>query len=60
MGRKRKINEKTDEPADDAEDAEASDSSGPEFEGFNEGGNDSDNDSIANLEISDVESGEED
>ncbi|KAJ5980351.1 Nucleolar GTP-binding protein 2 [Penicillium waksmanii] len=57
MGRKRKINEKTDEPA---EDAEASDSSGPEFEGFNEGGNDSDNDSIANLEISDVESGEED
>ncbi|CAI7564716.1 unnamed protein product [Penicillium pancosmium] len=60
MGRKRKINEKTDEPADDAEDAEASDSSGPEFEGFNEGGNASDNDSIANLEISDVESGEED
>lgn len=57
MGRKRKIDEKTDEPA---EDADSSESSGPEFEGFNEGENDSDNDSIANLEISDVESGEED
>ncbi|KAJ5222381.1 uncharacterized protein N7469_008621 [Penicillium citrinum] len=59
MGRKRKIDEKTDEPAEEAESGE--DSSGPEFEGFNEGeADDDDNDSIANLEVSDVESGEED
>jgi len=60
MGRKRKIDEKTDEPAEEAESGE--ESSGPEFEGFNEGeaDDDDDNDSIANLEVSDVESGEED
>ncbi|KAJ6044902.1 uncharacterized protein N7446_003098 [Penicillium canescens] len=59
MGRKRKLNE-NDEPATkeaDAEEAESSDSqpAQDEFGGFD----DSDNDSIANIEVSDVESGEE-
>ncbi|KAJ5610645.1 NGP1NT-domain-containing protein [Penicillium lagena] len=58
MGRKRKLDETTSEAAD--EKAESSDSQpggDQEFEGFEE--TDDDNDSIANLEISDEESGEE-
>ncbi|OGM40045.1 nucleolar GTP-binding protein 2 [Aspergillus bombycis] len=57
MGRKRKI----DAVSEEAEKSEAK--SGPtsdgEFEGFGESGDDDDNDSIANLEVSDEESGEE-
>lgn len=56
MGRKRKLDE-TSEPAEKDADAESSDSrpaDDDEFEGL-----DSDNDSIANIEVSDVESGEE-
>ncbi|KAE8373626.1 NUC091 domain-containing protein [Aspergillus bertholletiae] len=55
MGRKRKI----DAVSDDAEKSEAKSGSASddEFEGF--GNSDDDNDSIANLEVSDEESGEE-
>lgn len=56
MGRKRKLDE-TSEPAEKDADAESSDSrpaDDDEFEGL-----ESDNDSIANIEVSDVESGEE-
>ncbi|KAJ6095586.1 Nucleolar GTP-binding protein 2 [Penicillium sp. IBT 16267x] len=57
MGRKRKL-EETETAPETADDGESSDSKpDEEFEGFEE---DDDNDSIANLEISDVESGEED
>ncbi|KAJ5994422.1 Nucleolar GTP-binding protein 2 [Penicillium sp. IBT 35674x] len=57
MGRKRKL-EETETAPEAADDAESSDSKpDEEFAGFEE---DDDNDSIANLEISDVESGEED
>ncbi|KAJ5914788.1 Nucleolar GTP-binding protein 2 [Penicillium tannophilum] len=57
MGRKRKL-EETETAPEAADDAESSDSKpDEEFEGLEE---DDDNDSIANLEISDVESGEED
>ncbi|KAJ5646524.1 Nucleolar GTP-binding protein 2 [Penicillium lividum] len=53
MGRKRKL-EETEVAPEAAEDAESSDSKPAEL-----GDEDSDDDSIANLEISDVESGEE-
>ncbi|KAJ5526222.1 Nucleolar GTP-binding protein 2 [Penicillium frequentans] len=57
MGRKRKL-EETEVAPEAADDAESSDSKpDEEFDGLEE---DDDNDSIANLEISDVESGEED
>lgn len=54
MARKRKIDETGSEPAQEAKSESQPDE---EFEGFDEG--DDDNDSIANLEVSDVESGEE-
>ncbi|KAL4960439.1 putative GTPase NOG2 [Aspergillus stella-maris] len=56
MGRKRKIDE-TIEADDDKEGEAEADSDAEEFKGFDE--EDSDNDSIANLEVSDEESGEE-
>ncbi|KAL3443459.1 nucleolar GTPase [Aspergillus insuetus] len=58
MGRKRKLDDAT-QPADDKKEASAESGSGDEgeFEGFS--GEESDNDSIANLEVSDEESGEE-
>jgi nuclear GTP-binding protein len=58
MGRKRKLDDAT-QPADDKKEASAESGSGDEgeFEGFSE--EESDNDSIANLEVSDEESGEE-
>ncbi|KAJ5784434.1 Nucleolar GTP-binding protein 2 [Penicillium pulvis] len=57
MGRKRKL-EETETAPEAADDVESSDSKpDDEFDGIEE---DDDNDSIANLEISDVESGEED
>lgn len=57
MGRKRKIDEtEASEPAD----GNSSESQPEEFEGFDQEEDvDDDNDSIANLEVSDVESGEE-
>ncbi|KAJ5287769.1 nucleolar GTPase [Penicillium angulare] len=58
MGRKRKLDQTIPEEA--ADDGESSDSKpDEEFEGLSEN-EDDDNDSIANLEVSDVESGEED
>ncbi|PWY93477.1 NGP1NT-domain-containing protein [Aspergillus sclerotioniger CBS 115572] len=59
MTRKRKLDETAPEAADETEAAEgqASGSGNEEFEGFGE--SDDDDDSIANLEISDEESGEE-
>ncbi|KAJ5094244.1 Nucleolar GTP-binding protein 2 [Penicillium angulare] len=57
MGRKRKLDQTVPEEA--ADDSESSDSKpDDEFEGLDD--EDDDNDSIANLEVSDVESGEED
>ncbi|KAL4899724.1 hypothetical protein BDW74DRAFT_162893 [Aspergillus multicolor] len=60
MGRKRKIEETSQDAGEDkeAQDKSAS-ASDEEFEGFNDEADDSDNDSIANLEVSDDESGEE-
>ncbi|GLB18493.1 GTPase required for pre-60S ribosomal subunit nuclear export and maturation [Aspergillus tubingensis] len=58
MSRKRKLDETAPEAADTTEAAEKQESgSGDEFEGFDE--EDDDNDSIANLEVSDEESGAE-
>ncbi|RAL06016.1 putative GTPase NOG2 [Aspergillus ibericus CBS 121593] len=58
MSRKRKLDETAPEAADGTEAEEkASGSGNEEFEGFDE--SDDDDDSIANLEISDEESGEE-
>ncbi|KAA8648943.1 hypothetical protein EYZ11_002407 [Aspergillus tanneri] len=60
MGRKRKLDETTLDEANKTEYASekpGSASEAEEFEGFHE--SDDDNDSIANLEVSDVESGEE-
>lgn len=56
MGRKRKLDE-TSEPAEKDADAESSDSRPADDDEFED--LDSDNDSIANIEVSDVESGEE-
>jgi nuclear GTP-binding protein len=60
MGRKRKLDENNEPTEKDAE-AESSDSQPDKDEDDEEefGGPESDNDSIANLEVSDVESGEE-
>ncbi|KAI2994816.1 hypothetical protein CBS147346_10237 [Aspergillus niger] len=58
MSRKRKLDETAPEAADTTEAAEKQESgSGDEFEGFDE--EDDDDDSIANLEVSDEESGAE-
>ncbi|GLA05587.1 GTPase required for pre-60S ribosomal subunit nuclear export and maturation [Aspergillus niger] len=58
MSRKRKLGETAPEAADTTEAAEKQESgSGDEFEGFDE--EDDDDDSIANLEVSDEESGAE-
>ncbi|GKZ35847.1 GTPase required for pre-60S ribosomal subunit nuclear export and maturation [Aspergillus brasiliensis] len=58
MSRKRKLDETAPEAADTKEATEKQESgSGDEFEGFDE--EDDDNDSIANLEVSDEESGAE-
>ncbi|KAL4885526.1 NUC091 domain-containing protein [Aspergillus karnatakaensis] len=58
MGRKRKIDETTTQDASEDKKASAeSTSAEEEFEGFDD--EESDNDSIANLEVSDEESGEE-
>ncbi|KAL4950428.1 NUC091 domain-containing protein [Aspergillus filifer] len=57
MGRKRKIDETTEADEDKEDEAEADSDAEEEFKGFDE--DDSDNDSIANLEVSDEESGEE-
>ncbi|KAE8149272.1 NGP1NT-domain-containing protein [Aspergillus avenaceus] len=57
MGRKRKLDDANPEEADKTENKTSS-ASDEEFEGFD--GSDDDNDSIANLEVSDEESGEED
>ncbi|EAW10361.1 putative GTPase NOG2 [Aspergillus clavatus NRRL 1] len=60
MGRKRKIDETTSEPSDVKQSTsgkEDNETENGEFEGFGE--SDDDNDSIANLEVSDEESGEE-
>jgi len=62
MGRKRKLDENN-EPAEKDAEAESSDSQPDKDEDDDDeefGGLDSDNDSIANIEVSDVESGEED
>ncbi|KAL3473576.1 NUC091 domain-containing protein [Aspergillus californicus] len=59
MGRKRKIDETTSQATAEEQEASAKSASGSadEFEGF--GDDDDDNDSIAKLEVSDEESGEE-
>ncbi|KAL4867336.1 hypothetical protein BDV12DRAFT_171480 [Aspergillus spectabilis] len=57
MGRKRKIDETTSQDAGDDKEASGKPASAEEFEGFED--DESDNDSIANLEVSDEESGEE-
>ncbi|KAL2814275.1 NUC091 domain-containing protein [Aspergillus granulosus] len=59
MGRKRKLDDTTTQPASEKKESSAESGSGDEeeFEGFS--GEESDNDSIANLEVSDEESGEE-
>ncbi|KAJ5095963.1 hypothetical protein NUU61_005319 [Penicillium alfredii] len=59
MGRKRKLEETTSEAADEEPESSDSQSGKEEFEGFGDDDDDDDNDSIANLEISDEESGEE-
>jgi nuclear GTP-binding protein len=59
MGRKRKLDENN-EPTEKEAEAESSDSNPAENEHDEDGGHESDNDSIANIEVSDVESGEED
>jgi nuclear GTP-binding protein len=60
MGRKRKIEETSQDASEgqEGQDQSASDSE-EEFGGFDDEQDDSDNDSIANLEVSDEESGEE-
>ncbi|KAL2818801.1 NUC091 domain-containing protein [Aspergillus cavernicola] len=60
MGRKRKLDDTTSQVAGDDQEAPAGSGSGSEqeFEGIASGDSD-DNDSIANLEVSDEESGEE-
>ncbi|KAI9931103.1 hypothetical protein ASPWEDRAFT_34366 [Aspergillus wentii DTO 134E9] len=60
MGRKRKLDETAPEPADGSKNAsdEPASKSGDEFEGFGDS-DDDDNDSIANLEVSDEESEED-
>ncbi|KAL6231516.1 hypothetical protein BDW75DRAFT_219993 [Aspergillus navahoensis] len=60
MGRKRKIEETSQDAGEDQEGQDQSASgSEEEFKGFDDEEDDSDNDSIANLEVSDEESGEE-
>ncbi|KAL4922545.1 NUC091 domain-containing protein [Aspergillus aurantiobrunneus] len=57
MGRKRKLDETTQDADDQEGSGQAASGSEEEFNGFDD--DDSDNDSIANLEVSDEESGEE-
>ncbi|KAL4973966.1 NUC091 domain-containing protein [Aspergillus desertorum] len=60
MGRKRKIEETSQDAGEEQEaQSQSASSSEEEFKGFDDEDDDSDEDSIANLEISDEESGEE-
>ncbi|KAL4986157.1 NUC091 domain-containing protein [Aspergillus falconensis] len=59
MGRKRKIDETSQDAGEDQDRDKSASGSEEEFEGFDDEEDESDKDSIANLEVSDEESGEE-